>query len=174
MVVAKKYVDKDKTIEVTINLDRKSREVFGTIKNGYFNGDTTKTGTTEVKLKDIYKADYYINENNKYTVKINTYDNYELPKSINVYVWPTTTKTWTLADDGEYDYNSTTGVVTFNSSIFDYNMKFKIEVENTLKEKEDTSNETSIVTCEDANGKGWVWSESKKACVYKVSNTSTK
>ena len=32
----------------------------------------------------------------------------------------------------------------------------------------------AIVTCEDANGKGWIWSETKKACVYKVSNTSTK
>lgn len=33
---------------------------------------------------------------------------------------------------------------------------------------------TGVVTCEDANGKGWVWSESKGACVYSVTNTSTK
>ena len=32
--------------------------------------------------------------------------------------------------------------------------------------------ETKVVTCEEANGKGWVWSEAKKACVYKVTNTS--
>ncbi len=33
---------------------------------------------------------------------------------------------------------------------------------------------TGVVTCEDANGKGWVWSESKGACVYSVTNTSTR
>ena len=33
---------------------------------------------------------------------------------------------------------------------------------------------TKVVTCEDENGKGWVWSESKKACVYSVTNTSAK
>ena len=33
---------------------------------------------------------------------------------------------------------------------------------------------TKVVTCEEAEGKGWVWSEAKKACVYSVTNTSTK
>ena len=28
--------------------------------------------------------------------------------------------------------------------------------------------------CEQAKGNGWIWSESKKACVYSVTNTSTK
>ena len=166
--IKNEWCGQDKTINVTIKLDKKSREVFGTIKNGYFNGDTTKTGTTEIKLGDIYKADY-INENYKYTVKINTNTNYELPDSIKVYVYPTDTHKWTLTD--KYTYDSKTGVVKFNSDIFDYNEKFLIEVENTYKEEE---KKASIVTCEDANGKGWIWSESKKACVYKVSNTSTK
>ena len=31
-----------------------------------------------------------------------------------------------------------------------------------------------VVTCEDANGKGWVWSEAKGTCVYSVTNTATK
>lgn len=30
------------------------------------------------------------------------------------------------------------------------------------------------ITCESEHGKGWVWSESKNACVYKVTNTSAK
>ncbi len=33
---------------------------------------------------------------------------------------------------------------------------------------------SKVVTCEEAEGKGWVWSEAKKACVYSVTNTSTK
>ncbi len=37
-----------------------------------------------------------------------------------------------------------------------------------------STNTSKVVTCEDENGKGWVWSESKKACVYKVTNTGAK
>ena len=37
-----------------------------------------------------------------------------------------------------------------------------------------SSSGTKVVTCEEAEGKGWVWSEAKKACVYSVTNTSTK
>lgn len=37
------------------------------------------------------------------------------------------------------------------------------------------SSTTKVVTCKEAMGsKDWIWSESKKACVYKVSNTSGK
>ena len=37
------------------------------------------------------------------------------------------------------------------------------------------SHENKVVTCEEAmNSKNWSWSESKKACVYRVSNTSSK
>ena len=37
------------------------------------------------------------------------------------------------------------------------------------------SHENKVVTCEEAmNSKNWTWSESKKACVYRVSNTSSK
>ena len=39
--------------------------------------------------------------------------------------------------------------------------------------KADVNNDTKVITCEEAmNSKNWIWSESKKACVYKVSNTS--
>ena len=44
---------------------------------------------------------------------------------------------------------------------------------NTSTDSSSTST-TKVVTCEDENGKGWVWSESKKACVYKVTNTGAK
>ncbi len=33
---------------------------------------------------------------------------------------------------------------------------------------------TKVVTCESEHGKGWTWSESKNACVYKVTNTGAK
>ena len=33
---------------------------------------------------------------------------------------------------------------------------------------------SKVVTCKEANGKNWTWSEPKKACVYKVTNTSSK
>ena len=36
------------------------------------------------------------------------------------------------------------------------------------------SNHDGVVTCDESNGKGWTWSESKKACVYRVTNTSVK
>ena len=35
-------------------------------------------------------------------------------------------------------------------------------------------NQDGVVSCEEENGKGWVWSETKKACVYRVTNTSVK
>ncbi len=46
------------------------------------------------------------------------------------------------------------------------------------EEESNTSSNTSstkVVTCEEAmNSKNWTWSESKKACVYRVANTSAK
>ncbi len=42
------------------------------------------------------------------------------------------------------------------------------------KKDDDGGSSSKVVTCEEANGKGWTWSETKKACVYKVSNTSAK
>ena len=46
------------------------------------------------------------------------------------------------------------------------------------KEEESNASNTSstkAVTCEEyMNSKNWTWSESKKACVYRVANTSTK
>ncbi len=37
------------------------------------------------------------------------------------------------------------------------------------------TNHDGIVTCdEEMNSKNWIWSETKKACVYKISNTNTK
>ena len=38
----------------------------------------------------------------------------------------------------------------------------------------DTNKDDGVVTCEDQMGKGWIWSETKKACVYKISNTNVK
>ena len=44
---------------------------------------------------------------------------------------------------------------------------------STSSETSSNESSTKVVTCEEAMGsKNWTWSESKKACVYKVTNTS--
>ena len=44
---------------------------------------------------------------------------------------------------------------------------------STSSETSSNESSTKVVTCEEAmNSKNWTWSESKKACVYKVTNTS--
>ena len=41
------------------------------------------------------------------------------------------------------------------------------------KNKEESSTLSKAITCEEyMKSKDWTWSESKKACVYKVSDTS--
>ena len=71
-------------------------------------------------------------------------------------------------------------VLTFNSGKFS---TFVICYEDTKKEEKkeetttttDTTSSTKVVTCEEAmNSKDWTWSESKKACVYRVTNTGSK
>ena len=62
------------------------------------------------------------------------------------------------------------GSVTFSVSSFSAVILVKV-----ASTSGGSSNSGSkVVTCEEANGKGWVWSEAKKACVYSVTNTSTK
>lgn len=56
------------------------------------------------------------------------------------------------------------------------------DVSFTVKKKDSYDNDTdnhdsnsSVINCEEIkNSKSWTWSETKKACVYKVSNTSVK
>ncbi len=69
--------------------------------------------------------------------------------------------------EGVFDSDNKT--FTFKSDKFSpYIMAYK----DTKKEELNTSS-TKVVTCEEAmNSKDWVWSETKKACVYKVSDTS--
>ena len=71
-------------------------------------------------------------------------------------------------------------VLTFNSGKFS---TFVICYEDTKKEEKkeetttttDTTSSTKVVTCEEAmDSKNWTWSESKKACVYRVTNTGSK
>ena len=58
-----------------------------------------------------------------------------------------------------------------NYNLIVYNGKLTV---NEVKAPEESSSDTKIVTCEEAmNSKDWTWSESKKACVYKVSDTSS-
>lgn len=73
-------------------------------------------------------------------------------------------------------------VLTFNSGKFSTylicyeNAKKEEKKEETSTTSDSASSSTSsakVVTCEEAMGsKNWTWSESKKACVYKVTNTS--
>ena len=58
-----------------------------------------------------------------------------------------------------------------NYNLIVYNGKLTV---NEVKAPEESSSDTKVVTCEEAmNSKDWTWSESKKACVYKVSDTSS-
>ena len=62
------------------------------------------------------------------------------------------------------------GSVTFNISSFSAVILVKVASTS----GNNNSSSSKVVTCEEAEGKGWVWSEAKKACVYSVTNTSTK
>ena len=51
----------------------------------------------------------------------------------------------------------------------------KPTVSNTSKAGPKDLNADGVITCDEEMGSAnWIWSESKKACVYKVSNTSVK
>ena len=69
------------------------------------------------------------------------------------------------------EFDSTTKTIKFKTDRFStYALVYK-------DAKKETNNNSSnkVVTCEEAmNSKNWTWSEAKKACVYRVSKTSTK
>ncbi len=69
------------------------------------------------------------------------------------------------------EFDSTTKTVKFKTDKFStYALVYK-----DAKKESDSSSSKKVVTCEEAmNSKNWIWSESKKACVYKVSNTSVR
>lgn len=64
--------------------------------------------------------------------------------------------------------------VTLTMSGFSPILLVKAETKETSKTETTTNSGTKVVTCEEANGKNWVWSEKKQECVYNVSNTSAK
>ncbi len=55
--------------------------------------------------------------------------------------------------------------ITFNTDKFSI---YAIVYKDTKKED---SSDNKAISCEETKGKNWTWSESKNACVYKVSNT---
>ena len=76
-------------------------------------------------------------------------------------------------------YDASTKSITFKTNKFStYAICYKDTKKEEKKEETNTSSNTSstkVVTCEEAmNSKNWMWSESKKACVYRVTNTSAK
>ena len=76
-------------------------------------------------------------------------------------------------------YDASTKSITFKTDKFStYAICYKDTKKEEKKEETNTSSNTSstkVVTCEEAMGsKNWTWSESKKACVYRVTNTSAK
>ena len=76
-------------------------------------------------------------------------------------------------------YDASTKSITFKTDKFStYAICYKDTKKEEKKEETNTSSNTSstkVVTCEEAmNSKNWMWSESKKACVYRVTNTSAK
>ena len=88
-------------------------------------------------------------------------------------------------DESEVDildatYDASTKSITFKTNKFStYAICYKDTKKEEKKEETttttDTTSSTKVVTCEEAMGsKNWTWSESKKACVYRVTNTSAK
>ena len=69
-------------------------------------------------------------------------------------------------------FNSSNKTITFKTDKFS---TYAIVYKDTYNNNSGDSNQGSNLTCEEyMNSKNWTWSESKKACVYRVSNTSSK
>ncbi len=69
-------------------------------------------------------------------------------------------------------FNSTNKTITFKTDKFS---TYAVVYIDTYKVEPSEEVVNKVVTCEEyMNSKNWTWSESKKACVYKVSNTSSK
>ncbi len=71
------------------------------------------------------------------------------------------------------------GTLTFEMSGFSPVIIYKVVDSKTTETTDNNANNNNqssgkAITCESEHGKGWVWSESKNACVYKVTNTSAK
>ncbi len=128
-------------------------------------GETEKTPVTYTKADTVISfplEDYLINTNSSINREY---------KVVRVHNGETTVL------DATYD--SATKSITFKTDKFStYAICYKDSKKEEKKEESNTSSNTSstkVVTCEEAmNSKNWTWSESKKACVYKVSNTSSK
>ena len=81
------------------------------------------------------------------------------------------TLTYTVSA-GEIAVTTTKGFSAFYVS--EYKEESKEESTPSKSYDAKDKNQDGVVSCEEENGKGWVWSEAKKACVYSVTNTSTK
>ena len=73
-------------------------------------------------------------------------------------------------------YDASGKKVTFTTDKFStYAIVYKDAKKEEKKEESNNNSSNKVVTCEEAmNSKNWTWSEAKKACVYRVSKTSTK
>ncbi len=86
----------------------------------------------------------------------------------------------TTLDDEDVELNTDNKVLTFKTDKFStyaivYKDAKKVDKKDESTSSNNTSSDSKVVTCEQAmNSKNWTWSESKKACVYRVSNTSSK
>ena len=134
-------------------------------------GETDKTAVTETKVETVISfplEDRLVNKdsnvNREYKVVRVHHDDDESEPEVKVL-------------DATYD--ASTKSITFKTDKFStYAICYKDTKKEEKKEETNTSSNTSstkVVTCEEAmNSKNWTWSESKKACVYKVSNTKAK
>ena len=135
-------------------------------------GETEKTAVTETKVETVISfpledrlvnTDSSVNREYK-VVRVHHDDDDESEPEVKVL-------------DATYD--ASTKSITFKTDKFStYAICYKDTKKEEKKEETNTSSNTSstkVVTCEEAmNSKNWTWSESKKACVYRVANTSAK
>ena len=81
--------------------------------------------------------------------------------------------------NGEYDLLDATlnsdNTLTFKTNKFStFAIVYKDVKKDDNKSSATINSNYKVVTCEEEIGIGWTWSENKKACVYKVTNTSSK
>ena len=168
--VSKEDVTKVETKVASDGLTKGAIYDIKTYKN--IEGETDKTAVTETKVETVISfplEDRLVNKdsnvNREYKVVRVHHDDDESEPEVKVL-------------DAAYD--ASTKSITFKTDKFStYAICYKDTKKEEKKEETttttDTTSSTKVVTCEEAMGsKDWTWSESKKACVYKVSNTKAK
>ncbi len=134
------------------------------------NNDVDATSVND--LDDTYSLSLYLNKDTLDKIKDNNYALYQIDDDVNK-----------IVDNAEIKQNhidfSTNKLGMYALVVYEKNIPAPSPEPTstpTTEENNDKDNSsTKVVTCAEVMGsKDWIWSESKKACVYKVTNTNSK